>query len=154
MRLRFVVLALAVCMWAGAAFGQTTIGGDESGHVTFSNTQTFAVAVPSKTVEPLTKAEVDALHEAQVRVDEAQRWLKDVQQSLKLLHGERHNLCSGFETAVSFFGDYALVDTEPASGCVSSGTFQMNTVPYNTYPFDPAGTATVSGGVITAQYKL
>ena|ERR1700728_2860374 len=72
-------------------------------------------------VEKLSPDEISRLNAAQAKVDAAQKELESLESSIKSSHGQRlaqTGGCDTQETVVTFWGDYALIESNPLAGCI------------------------------------
>lgn len=72
-----------------------------------------------KTPEPLSNAEKVKLAEARRKLEKAQAEFDAVQTEIKDAHGASNRTCAVSVTVVTIWGDYALVDTHNAPGCIT-----------------------------------
>jgi hypothetical protein len=89
---------------------------------TIAITAGTAISMPvthKQSAEPLTPDEKKELSAAREKADRAQKELEAVEDRVKAAHGQRlSGYCDPSETVVTFWGDWALVDTKALPGCV------------------------------------
>lgn len=121
-----VLLAMLIAGLAPLALGQAT-----SGNILLSGSSTGAmvnIASPppgtTMAIEKLSPKELTALKEAQANLDQAQSEFDAISESIKYAHGKSSDtsvarFCANSATSVTFWGEYALIETYPLPSCVS-----------------------------------
>ena len=108
-----------VLLFAAVGYSQTIPAiSSQTTTVVWDRAPVFASHV--QRVEPLTGEEKHRLQAARQRAAEAQKELDHVEADVRHAHGDspaRKGWCDSQETIVTFWGDYALIEVNPLSGC-------------------------------------